>query len=880
MADIQYLNYGDQQIEQQAFLNKAANEVQNYVQSQPWSRKRKEKFMSAYSDLMNRGVLGASNSSGQWVLDIGGDDLGLDSKNTKDKEMYQEAAYFIQQQMAGMPTKSAQAEEEKKDLPVFDNKYFTEALHTKIGKDEFGGRDWDTQNDWNNLDARGENGLRGKSKRAETLSRHLQEYANSLEEGKYNFEGSPFTDLNDFRARIGNAVEALKNPDNEEGVTTALNRLGLRASDYFNNGSGDLSNTINPETNQPFTYSELAQYNQQQAELKQKQQLQAQQQAKKNAYNSALVLTRGSSKLKGMDSQALKAKYQDSNNLIAALQGYSQRNLNDLTPDEQSELHGIYKNLANAPIDNKLLKAIQATARYKGASPNRFRKINGVDGFIFDTLGNQVIQVKSRGQFEADKNQTQPDLFANVKTQKDKQQEYLNNTDFTASDWAELTGIGLDIASIVDPEPWTAGGMGLLAAGARNYARAQGPEDWGFWDYASQAGDYLTGLAGAIPGLGDAALISKTTKNVASFLKTAMRVPAFLDLWNSTPELIPIGKKIQNGESLSVQDWMNLGTFFRGLATTRNLNVANRAQRRVLQKRGYEVSNRWDKKIGLTRSTPVKPKENVKTSSTKPESTKVEKPSETKVEEPKVKEKTETKPATEGPKGKIAKSWNTTRKYIKEKLSLPKVFKSKEVTTSPSPKGNDTFDEYLKSGRSNWDKFKYGSNRTLKSADRYNEKMGFYSGIKENTQTTPVKTTQEQSQETQQPKEKSQKTLTPEEIKAKREVTKNYREFLTGTKDPIKEGATKVGDTELKLSKSSVKKKGKETFDIHFGKIHEYNLTQQKAKQRIKELIKQYRKTTDSNGKVVSKKSTEEIGKILKDLKKRGWYKQGGNLNL
>jgi hypothetical protein len=35
-----------------------------------------------------------------------------------------------------------------------------------------------------------------------------------------------------------------------------------------------------------------------------------------------------------MDSQALKAKYQDSNNLIAALQGYSQRNLNDLTPDE------------------------------------------------------------------------------------------------------------------------------------------------------------------------------------------------------------------------------------------------------------------------------------------------------------------------------------------------------------------------------------------------------------------------------------------------------------------------------------------------------------------------------------------------------------------
>ena len=400
--------------------------------------------------------------------------------------------------------------------------------------------------------------------------------------------------------------------------------------------------------------------------------------------------------------------------------------------------------------------------------------------------------------------------------------------------------------------------MGLLAAGARNYARAQGPKDWGFWDYASQAGDYLTGVAGAIPGLGDAALISKTTKNVASFLKTAMRIPAFLDLWNSTPELLPIGKKIQNGESLSVQDWMNLGTFFRGLATTRNLNVANRAQRRVLQKRGYEVSNRLDKKIGLTRSTPINPKENVKTSSTKP--AKVEKSSETKVEEPKaknVKEKTETKSTTEEPKGKVAKSWNTTRKYLKEKLSLPKVFKSKEVATSSNPKGNDTFEEYLKSDRNKWDRFKYGSSRTLKGADRYNEKMGFYSGIKENTQTTPVKTTQEQSQETQQPKE----------TKVRKEVMNEYKEYLKGnhTNTPIQTGKVKLENGDLNIEKSSVKKKKKETFDLHFGKMHKYNLTQEQAKKQVFELVKQIRKQKDSTTGKVTKKTPEEVGKILKE---------------
>jgi hypothetical protein len=63
--------------------------------------------MSAYSDLMNRGIQGASNGTGQWMIDVGGDALPFDTMSQKDKEMYQEAAYFIQQQMAGLPTKDS-----------------------------------------------------------------------------------------------------------------------------------------------------------------------------------------------------------------------------------------------------------------------------------------------------------------------------------------------------------------------------------------------------------------------------------------------------------------------------------------------------------------------------------------------------------------------------------------------------------------------------------------------------------------------------------------------------------------------------------------------------------------------------------------------------
>jgi hypothetical protein len=50
--------------------------------------------MSAYQDIMSRGVLGASNSTGEWRINVGGN--VMPTMNKKDREMYEEAAYFIQ----------------------------------------------------------------------------------------------------------------------------------------------------------------------------------------------------------------------------------------------------------------------------------------------------------------------------------------------------------------------------------------------------------------------------------------------------------------------------------------------------------------------------------------------------------------------------------------------------------------------------------------------------------------------------------------------------------------------------------------------------------------------------------------------------------------
>ena len=45
----------------------------------------------------------------------------------------------------------------------------------------------------------------------------------------------------------------------------------------------------------------------------------------------------------------------------------------------------------------------------------------------------------------------------------------------------------------------------------------------------------------------------------------------------------------------------------------------------------------------------------------------------------------------------------------------------------------------------------------------------------------------------------------------------------------------------------------------------------------VASIVKSQRKSIDQQGKV-AKKSTKEIGKILQDLKRKGWLKEGGKL--
>ena len=237
-TDITYIPFGaDGQIEETPLMEALANNVNAYVESKPWSKKKKQRFMDAYSAIMQRGLVGASVRDGQWYVDYNGDPISY--ANKKDQDMYEQAAYYIKSQMQGLATSQKdKKDKEDADAPLFGNAYLNEQFAKHLANQEFGGRQFTTE-EWNEFDERGANGLRGIRNRAEILAKNLQSFSDSLkEDGKYSFKDSPYRDLKDVKERIQNAITALRTPDPNDD-SGALNKLGIDPKLFFYNGGDD-----------------------------------------------------------------------------------------------------------------------------------------------------------------------------------------------------------------------------------------------------------------------------------------------------------------------------------------------------------------------------------------------------------------------------------------------------------------------------------------------------------------------------------------------------------------------------------------------------------------------------------------------------------------
>ena len=594
--EVKYIPYGTGEIDYNQFLENSANQVQSYVNSQPWSQKRKRSFLNAYQDLMTRGVTGASNTTGVWTVNHNGEQIDLDSLSKIDREMYGEAAYFIQQQMSGLPTKQVQqqkTQEEKSKLPLFDNNYFTSQFHTHISNNMFGGRDWTTQEDWNVLDDRGENGLRGTTNRANKLADMLQSYSDSLEEGKYNFENTPFKDLNDLKSRIGNTISALRdnNPDND---TEALNQIGLKYNDYLYNGSNDSFKKDGYEGNYGDYYER---YLPEQEELKRKQQVEAQQkeqqakiqqqkQALANQYKRFRFLTGQGKSLGDL------SKYPD---VIGQLSSYTQ--LDKLTPDQKAEVIGAFRGAAaNGQLQNLSKEELQRFGKGYTNQPNRLKKLPGLEGFYWDTIGDRVIQ-----PFTDLGNQNSFQNLINNSNSDKAQEEYLKNTEWTADQTRELVGIAADVASVIDPEPFSAASLALTGTGLRTWNRIFDEDGFTLSDLGHTVLDTGLSALGSIPVVGDAALAAR----IVSKLQKASGWLGGIFAAASVPQAAKAAwNKVVNGQDMTVDDWRAIGNVLMGATQARRIQLNKAAGNAVKnQKSGTKTENVGEVEVKINGKT-------------------------------------------------------------------------------------------------------------------------------------------------------------------------------------------------------------------------------------------------------------------------------------
>lgn len=887
--EITYIPYGQDEISQQDLMTSLANGVPGYLDNKRWAKKDKyrQAWLNAYQNIINGGLVGASNSSGIWTIQHGGEPIDLNTLSNVDREMYQDAAYYIQQQMSKMTPRKKEEEAKKDNLDKYD---FTSQFLPQIYNNRYGGNKDLFASEWENLDARGDNGLRGTDKRKAALIEELNKYKQNLlnNKGKYNFEGTAFKDENDVIGRIDEAIAAINSPDLTDD-NPKLNALGLSYNSFFSNGGNDVYGT--DKDGQQVTYQQYYENLNKQKELDAKAKEEELKKRKQVAYNNTLFFNRvTNSKMMGQNATALKEKYKDHNALFNALQGYAQKDIRTLSPQEQSEVQGAYRYLANQPIDATTLKSLQSSSSglYKNAAPNRFRKIKGIDNLVWDSVGNQVIQITNRQQQETLRNQPD-DLFAGVQTKQDLENVPRGGgVQLTDADYRDIYATVADLGALINPEIFSGTAMALSASGARTWNSI---EQRGVWDTLTDWktwADWGTGALGGTALLGDA---SSAVKVVRGFGKL-MTIPAIYQSLNSIPEAkaawdkIDLSSPIESAKKLTPQDYHALSTFLMGIISGKNYLRGNLSERAVLKHSGVNTESKskireYSNKFGITRTKPqnqetvstLKVKKTGKDGKTSEQDITITKEQKAAIQKAKPSEvekaaKDAGVKIPEGYKVEVNKSKiNTVKSYFGKGNSEVVGKKTQEAS-----KGKDDFDNWLEN-RGAWSRWKLGTNKNLRK-------------IRENIGIKPIQ--QENSETSKQTSQQSTQPLAQSEVKiphSKNEIRKDWKNTIERkqfTQNELKAGEYNITNPKDSKYNVNVKVSEKDSEGFRTLIINGSNpikiKTQKELQERVAKAMQSY-KNTVNNSTAKAGINHKEVGKILRELKAKGWLKQGGTIN-
>lgn len=210
---------GNRDIDLDVLIKGANKNIDQYLQSKNWSRKKKQAFMDAYSDIMNSLDSGAIAQRG---VDRKYTDTTGKIQNSQGRgfDAYGEAAHFLDTIVDIVP-------DYQKEKPKEKTKYDANGLINTFKNKFFGGSDPDAII-WQGRDTKDEKtGKYETSQRASAFAQMLDDYAASLADSDYDYEGSAFKDREDLIARLQTASAQLRDGTFDNNDYAALTALGI-----------------------------------------------------------------------------------------------------------------------------------------------------------------------------------------------------------------------------------------------------------------------------------------------------------------------------------------------------------------------------------------------------------------------------------------------------------------------------------------------------------------------------------------------------------------------------------------------------------------------------------------------------------------------------
>lgn len=210
---------GNRDIDLDVLIKGANKNIDQYLQSKNWSRKKKQAFMDAYSDIMNSLDSGAIAQRGvdRKYTDTTG---RIQNSQGRGFDAYGEAAHFLDTIVDIVP-------DYQKEKPKEKTKYDANGLINTFKNKFFGGSDPDAII-WQGRDTKDEKtGKYGTANRASAFAQMLDDYAASLADSDYDYEGSAFKDREDLIARLQAAASQLRDGTFDNNDYSALTALGI-----------------------------------------------------------------------------------------------------------------------------------------------------------------------------------------------------------------------------------------------------------------------------------------------------------------------------------------------------------------------------------------------------------------------------------------------------------------------------------------------------------------------------------------------------------------------------------------------------------------------------------------------------------------------------